>query len=257
MRLHRCLAPLLLFGMSLWAAPPEPIPLAVAAAADLRGTLEELAEGFQKANPAVHVQASYGSSGSLAAQVKQGAPFDVFLSADTGYPEQLVQAGCVTKEGISRYATGKLVLWVRKESSTEPGKEGMRMLSNPALKRIALANPKVAPYGRAGEEALKKTGMYDVVEPRLVFAENVAQAAQYLQTGAADAGLISISQSRQPALKDAGWVWVVPQELYTTLQQGAVVLARSSHPNEARAFRDYILSSNGQDILARNGFGKP
>lgn len=255
MRIRRGLAALLLLGASLWAAPPAvAIPLAIAAAADLRGSLEELAEAFRKTHPAVLVQVSYGASGGLTAQIEQGAPFDIFLSADMGYPKRLVQAGLATQEGVSGFATGELVLWVRKEVA---GKEGLQVLTNPAIKRIALANPRLAPYGRAGAEALRKSGCYGAVQARLVFAENVAQAAQYLWTGAAEAGLISRSQARQQTLKAAGWVWPVPQELYAPLQQGAVVLARSTYPYEARAFLDYLLSPSGQAILARNGFGKP
>ena len=255
MRIRRGLGILLLLGVSLWAGPPKgPVPLAIAAAADLRGSLEELAETFQKVNPAVRIQVSYGASGGLAAQIEQGAPFDLFLSADLGYPERLVQAGLTTQEGVSRYATGELILWVRKELAR---KEGLQVLTNPAIKRIALANPRLAPYGRAGEEALKKSGLYGAVQARLIFAENVTQAAQYLSTGAAEAGLISRSQARQQTLRETGWVWPVPQEFYTPLQQGAVVLARTTYPNEARAFLAYLLGPSGQAILARNGFGKP
>lgn len=254
MRMLCCLAVVLFLGAHLGAATTQ---VAVAAAADLRGTLEEVAEAFQKANPTIAIQVSYGASGSLTAQIKQGAPFDVFLSADTTYPELLVQAGLATKEGVTHYATGKLVLWVRKALAPDPGKEGLKVLLNPALKRIAMANPKLAPYGRVGEEALKTSGLYEAVAVRLVFAENIAQAAQYLQTGAADAGLISISQARQPALREAGWSWEVPQERYSQLKQGAVVLVRTGVPNEALAFLAFLLGPDGQDILARKGFGRP
>jgi molybdate transport system substrate-binding protein len=252
MRLRLGPAFLLLLGISLGAAAP--IPLAVAAAADLRGTLEELAEAFQKTHPVLRVQISYGASGGLTAQIRQGAPFDVFLSADMGYPEQLVQAGFTTQQGVVRYATGKLMLWVRREVARE---EGMQALSNPVLRRIALANPRLAPYGRAAEEALRRAGLYEAVEARLVFAENVAQAAQYLQTGAADAGFISEAQARQPGLIQGGNAWAVPEALYGPLQQGAVVLARSAWPREAQGFLDYLLSRQGQEILGRHGFGRP
>jgi molybdate transport system substrate-binding protein len=253
MRLRSWLVVVPLLGSLLGAAPVQ--PLAIAAATDLRGTLEELAGGFQRENPSIQVRINYGASGSLAAQIQQGAPFDVFLSADLAYPEQLIQAGRAAKEGLLCYATGKLVLWVRKEASPAPG--NLQSLANPALKRIALANPKVAPYGRAGEEALRRAGLYTIVEARLVFAENVAQAAQYLQTGAADAGLVSISQARQPALLEAGWSWPVPQELYAPLQQGAVLLTGGPNTAEGKRFLDFLAGPTGQGILARHGFGRP
>jgi molybdate transport system substrate-binding protein len=233
------------------------IPVAVAAAADLRGTLEELKAAFESAHPDSELRLTFGASGSLTAQIQQGAPFDVFLSADLGYPESLVRAGLGDGDGVFPYATGRLVLWVRKDLGLDPVRTGLKTLQESAVKRIALANPAVAPYGRAGEAALKGAGLLEALKARLVFGENIAQAAQYLQTGAAEAGLVSVSQASQPALRDQGYVWTIPPEFYPPLRQGGVVLRRSAVAAQAQAFRAFLLGAAGQTILGRHGFGKP
>lgn len=232
-------------------------PVAVAAAGDLRGTLEDLKARFEATHPGVQLQLSFGPSGNLSAQIRQGAPFDLFLSADTAFPEGLVQAGLVSAEGIFPYATGFLTLWVRKDLGLDPVQGGLKVLLDPAIKKIATANPLLAPYGRAGEGALRQAGLYDAVQARLVFADNIAQAAQYLQVGTAEAGLISGSQADHPALRKTGLAWVLPAKAYPPLRQAGVILKRTLCLEQARAFKTFLLGPEGQAILAQHRFGKP
>ena len=260
MSLRTGLTALLALALSLGGglaagAQPAPTPLAIAAAGDLRGALEDVRLAFEAGHPKVQLRLTYGASGSLTAQIQQGAPFDVFLAADAGFPERLQKAGLAGPEGPFPYATGCLVLWVRKDLGLDPGREGLRTLLNPALKKIATANPLVAPYGRAGEEALRQAGLFLAVRPRLVYADNIAQAAQFLQAGTAEAGLISSSQAN--ALGALGQAWRLPAEAYPPLRQAGVVLKASGHPEQARAFVTFLTGAEGQAILGRHGFGKP
>lgn len=236
-------------------AQPRPAQVAVAAAGDLRGVLEELKAGFAAGHPDVQLQLSFGASGSLTAQIQQGAPFDLFLSADEGFPLQLRDAGLAGPP--FRYATGSLTLWVRRDLALDPARDGWRVLLSPAVKKIAIANPQVAPYGRAAEAALRKAGLFDPVRSRLVFADNIAQAAQFLQTGSAEAGLISAAQAGNPALRQSGATWTVPADTYPPLRQAGVILLRSPFQEQARAFRDFLTGAEGQAVLARHGFGRP
>ncbi|BDU78375.1 molybdate ABC transporter substrate-binding protein [Mesoterricola sediminis] len=243
-------------GPALRAQGPRK-PLSVVAAADLRGVFDELKAAFEARTPGVELKVAFGASGSLTAQILQGAPFDVFLAADTGFPEQVRKAGLATPEGPFPYALGTLTLWVRRDLGLDPARDGLQVLTSPALRKIATANPQVAPYGRAGEAALRHAGLYDQVRSRLVFADNIAQAAQFLQTGTAEAGLISLAQAEHPALRQSGIAWRVPADAYPPLRQAGVILARTQVPEQARAFRAFLLGPEGQGILARHGFGKP
>ncbi len=259
MRLRTLLV--LLVGCALGLGIPleaqvKPV-LAVAAAGDLRGTLEEVKQAFERKRPGVRIDLSFGASGSLTAQIQQGAPFDVFLSADAAFPEQLQKAGLAAPDGPFPYAKGFLTLWVRKELELDLAKQGLQVLRDPRLKHISLANPRTAPYGRAGEAALNKAALYEAVKARLVFGDNVAQAAQFLQTGAAEAGLVSQSQALHPVMASTGAIWKVPEDIVPALRQHGVILAKTQDLPLARAFRDFLLGAEGQAILARHGFGKP
>jgi molybdate transport system substrate-binding protein len=237
-------------------AQPRPVQVAVAAAGDLRGALEELKAGFEAGHPGIQLQLSFGASGSLTAQIQQGAPFDVFLSADEGFPQQLQRAGLVRDAGLFPYAVGSLTLWVRKDLALDPARDGWQVLLNPGIRKISIANPQVAPYGRAAEAALRRVGLYEKVQPRLVFADNIAQAAQFLQAGSAEAGLISTTQAGHPALAQTGTLWRVPADSYPPLRQAGVILRRSSCPAQAQAFKDYLTGPEGQALLARHGYGR-
>lgn len=245
-----------LAALALGAQAPRRT-LAVVAAADLRGVFDELKEAFEARNPGVELKASFGASGSLTAQILQGAPFDVFLAADTGFPGQVAQAGLATPEGPFPYALGSLTLWVRRDLGLDPAREGLQVLKAPSVRRIATANPRTAPYGRAGEAALRHAGLLETLRPRLVFGENIAQTGQFLQAGTAEAGLVSAAQASHPALRQTGVTWTVPPEAYPPLRQAGVILRRTALPGEARAFRAFLTGPEGQAILARHGFGKP
>ena len=251
-----------LLGCALAAGFPgyaqtPPVQVAVAAAGDLRGVLEDLKTGFEAGHPQVRLMLSYGASGSLTAQIQQGAPFDLFLSADEGFPNQVQKAGLAAAQGCFPYAVGSLVLWVRKDLGLDPGRDGWKVLASPAIQKIATANPVTAPYGRAAEAALRQAQVYESVRPRLVFADNIAQAAQFLQSGSAEAGLISQAQAANPALSQTGATWTVPAGAYPPLRQAGVILRRSACPDQAKAFQAYLTGPEGQAVFARHGYGKP
>ena len=247
-------------ALALGATAPArsaPAPVVVAAAGDLRGVLEELKAGFEARRPDVQLQLSFGASGSLTAQILQGAPFDLFLAADEGYPEQVRKAGLAADAGPFPYATGSLTLWVRKDLGLDPVRDAWKVLTSNRIQKIAIANPQVAPYGRAAEAALRHEALYDAVKPRLVFADNIAQAAQFCQTGTAEAGLLSAAQANNPALRTMGIAWKVPADAYPPLRQAGVILKRTPYLEQAQAFQAYLVGPDGQGILAKHGFAKP
>jgi len=226
----------------------------VAAAADLNAALGELIGRFS-ASHAIDVSATYGSSGTFFAQLMNGAPFDVFLSADVEYPRRLAERGLVL-DGEFPYAVGRIVLWVP-STSTLDVKGGLGALSDPAVTRIAVANPEHAPYGRAAVAALKSAGVYEAVKTRLVFGENVGQALQFAQSGAADVGLLALSLVLAPALKDRGRWFEIPPDSYPKIEQAGAILRSAADASAARAFRAYLLGPEGRSILQQYGFSLP
>lgn len=241
------------------ASAPSPAQrhLIVAASADLKFAFEELAAEFHKRHPDVDVRATYGSSGAFFAQLANKAPFDMFLSADVEYPRRLVAQGLAAKETEFLYGVGRLVVWAPRSSSLALDKLGVAALLDPSVKKIALANPRGAPYGRAAEAALKKLGAYDKVADRLVLGENVAQAAQFVQSGSADVGLVALSLALAPALKDAGRYWPIPLEAYPRMDQGGVVLSWCREKDAADQLCRFITSADGKAILEKYGFSRP
>jgi molybdate transport system substrate-binding protein len=229
----------------------------VAAAADLRFAMDDLVAAWAAAHPATTVTLVYGSSGTFFAQVSQGAPFDVFFSADADYPRQLELAGLAEAGATRLYAIGQIVVWVRSGSTLDVAARGLAALADPAVGTVAIANPEHAPYGRAAMAALDAAGILDVVEPRLVLGENVSQAAQFVESGGADAGIIALSLALAPTMRDAGRYAVVPIDSYPRLEQGAVVLGSAADPAAARAFLDFVLGAEGRAVLDRYGFLLP
>ena len=228
----------------------------MAAAADMSAALPELVAAYAKKTGQA-VKLSFGSSGNLTNQIRNGAPFDVFFSADEQYPQQLITEGLASKDTLYRYAIGRLVLWVPNNSPLDLSKVGMQALLDPSVKKISIANPATAPYGRAAESALRHFGIYDQVSTRLVLGENVSQAAQFVESGNAQAGLIALSHALAPALKDKGRYWTVPLDAYPTLNQAAVVLARSKQQDAARRFLEYLRSPEATSLLTSYGFSLP
>jgi molybdate transport system substrate-binding protein len=230
--------------------------LLVAAAADLNPALNEIAQQFQK-NTGVHVKTSFGASGALTQQIQNGAPFDVFFSADMEYPRQLIAQGNADAASLYQYSLGKLVLWVPSSSPLDVEHKGMEVLLDPSVKKIAIANPQHAPYGRAAVAALKHAGLYDRLTERLVMGENVSQAAQFAESGNAQAGFVAMAHAVSPAVKNTGKFWVVPADYYPPLEQGVVIVARSQHKKEATKFLDYLKTRDASDVLRKFGFTLP
>ena len=235
------------------SAPPS-ATLTIAAAADLQFALTEVKAAFTKTQPGLDVAITYGSSGNFYTQLTNKAPFDLFLSADLDYPKKLVAAGLADGTTEFRYSRGRLVLWVPKHSPIPLEQLGMQALLHPAARKVAIANPRHAPYGKAAEAALRKLGLLEAVTPRLVFGENIGQTAQFVQTGAADIGILALSLAKAPVMAASGRMWEVPQDAYPPLDQGGVILNHARNRAVALAFRDFLRSPEGLAILRRYGF---
>jgi molybdate transport system substrate-binding protein len=234
---------------------PPRVEVRVAAAADLNVAIADLSARFSARHP-IDVAASYGSSGTFFAQLLNGAPFDIFLSADVEYPRRLVERH-VTDGGEFRYAIGRLVAWTSRDALFAREGFDLASLADRQIARVAIANPEHAPYGRAAVAALRSAGVYDAVQPKLVYGENVAQALQFAQSGAADVGLVALSLVNSPNLEGAGRWREVPAERYPRLEQAGVILRSARDAAAARAFRDYLLGAEGRDVLKRHGFAVP
>jgi molybdate transport system substrate-binding protein len=224
----------------------------VAAASDLTYAMNEIAGNFEKATGCT-VRLSMGSSGNFLTQIENGAPFDVFFSADVAYPKKLEAEGLAAPGSTYVYAIGKIVLWTRNGSRVNVGK-GFSALRDPAVRKIAIANPAHAPYGRAAEEALRHSGVYEAVKGRLVLGENISQAAEFVESGNADAGILALSLVVSPAMKDKGRAWNIPENLYAPIEQGAVAVRAAANPQGARQFLDYIKLDAMVALLERYGF---
>jgi molybdate transport system substrate-binding protein len=229
----------------------------VAAAADLKFAFDDLALDFEGKNPGIKVTTTYGSSGNFYAQLSNNAPFDLFLSADIDYPRQLIDGGLALKESLFVYAVGRIVLWVPNGSKLDLNKLGIRAVADASVKKLAIANPKHAPYGRAAEAALKKSGVYDAVKDRLVLGENIAQTAQFVESGSADVGIIALSLALAPTMRDKGHYWTVPLDTYPIVEQAGIIMTWAKDTQATRALRDFMTGKEGQAILKRYGFVLP
>lgn len=236
------------------AGPPQ---VRIAAAADLRFALDDLVADWRGSNPGVPVTPTYGSSGSFFAQISEGAPYDVFFSADADYPRRLETAGLAGPGSTRLYAIGQIVVWVPAASGLDVAARGIEALTDPSVRRVAIANPEHAPYGLAAVAAMRSAGVYEAARPKLVLGENVSQAAQFVESGNADVGIIALSLAVAPTLRDAGRYGEIPIASYPRLEQGAVVLASAADPGAARAFLDFVLGPDGRTVLDRYGFLQP
>jgi molybdate transport system substrate-binding protein len=247
--------------LALSAAPglpraEEPRVLTVAVAANLKPAFEEVAARFQALHPGVEVRPTYGASGTFFAQLANGAPFDLFLSADAGYPGRAVEKGFAAGKAFT-YALGRLVVWVPAGSPVDLPARGLAALLDPAVRKIALANPEVAPYGRAAREALERAGLLAALQPRLVTGQSVAQAAQFVESGSAQAGFLPLSLARAPPLAEKGHAWEVPANAHAPIEQAGVVLRAARQPALARELVAFLTGDAGREILARGGYGLP
>jgi molybdate transport system substrate-binding protein len=228
----------------------------VAAAADLSSALQDIAADYEK-RTGVSVKISYGASGALTQQIQNGAPFDVFFSADMGYPRQLIASSLAESATLYRYAVGRLVLWVPADSPLDVEHKGMDVLLDPSVKKIAIANPQHAPYGRVAAAALKHYGMYEKVSERLVLGENISQAAQFAESGNAQVGFVALAHAAAPSMQGKGKYWIVPVEAYPPLDQGVVMISRSTHKEDAAAFIAYLKTAEVATVLRHYGFTVP
>jgi len=227
-----------------------PHKVAIAAAADLNFALEEVSREFRSAHPDVDLETAYGSSGNFYAQIRNQAPFDVFLSADVEYPRKLVEDGIGARDSLFVYAVGRIVVWVPAASPLDPS----TALRATSVRHVAIANPGHAPYGRAAEAALRSLGLYDSVAGKLVLGENVAQALQFVQSGAAEVGIVALSLALAPPVRGQGRYWEVPGAAYPKIEQGGVILKDSKAARELRAF---LLGAGARRILKEYGFSLP
>src|SRR6266853_577159 len=200
-------------------------PLRIAAASDLQPVLPALIAQFER-EAAEHIDVSFGSSGNFYAQLQNGAPFDLFFSADIDYPKRLESSGLTAPGTLIEYATGRIALWTRTDSGLDLGR-GFAILSDPRVRRIAIANPEHAPYGRAAVAALRHEHLEEQLRPRLVLGENISQAAQFVQSGNADVGIVALSLALAPAMKEKGSYVEVPAADYPAIVQAAVILQSS------------------------------
>lgn len=228
----------------------------VAAASDLSGAIKEIAATFEKQTGHT-VKLTLGSSGNFYAQILHGAPFDVFLSADLNYIREIEKAGLAETGTSYVYATGRIVLWVPRKSPIPIETLGMKALLDPRAKRIAIANPVHAPYGRAAVEAMKKAGIHESAKAKVVLGENISQTAQFAQSGAADIGILALSLALSDSMKAQGRYWDIPIDTYSRMEQGGVILkqaAKAGRRDAARSFMDSLRSDQGRAVLRRYGF---
>jgi molybdate transport system substrate-binding protein len=245
-----------LLGLPLLEPAFPQTPLRIAAAADLEPVLPRILQKFSQTT-GIHAEATFQASTVLVSQIQKGTPFDVFLSADLAYPKKLIDAGLADAAGTTdsstpiTYAKGTLVLWTRKDSHLPA--PSLDLLRSPEIKRLAIANPERAPYGRTAAAALTSLKLYDALKPKLVMAENIAQAAQFVDSGNADAGLLSLTSALTPQLVSSSSYFVIPRSLCPPVEQGVVIVSKTNQRAAVHRFLDYFLSAPVQAKLAKSG----
>jgi len=241
----------------LWfSATGHAADLRVAAASDLNFAIKEIIAQYEK-DTGNHIQLTLGSSGTFFTQISQGAPFDVYLSADRNYPDQLMKQNLAEPGSLFIYGIGKIVLWVPSKSPIDVSKLGIQSLLQPSVFKISIANPDHAPYGRAAVAAIQHAGIYDRVKGRFVMGENISQAAEFVHSGSAQIGVIALSLALSDPMRGEGKYWEVPQEFYPRLEQAGIVLRRardSGNLQAAQAFVRALQSRGAREILNRYGF---
>ena len=229
----------------------------VAAATDLRSCLDALTDAFQIEHPNVDLLPTFGASGVLLTQLKSGLETDLYLSADIAYAHDLAAAGLAAEADVFESGQGRLVIWVRNESPIDVLKLGAEALLDTSVRRLAIANPVHAPYGRAAVAALEHLGLHERLKEQLAVGESAAQAAQYVESGAAEVGILPLALAKGTRLSERGRFWVVPAEAHPPIRHGGAIHARAIDREATVAFRDFLLSPAGRLILARYGFEFP
>jgi molybdate transport system substrate-binding protein len=229
----------------------------VAAAADTKFAFDEIIEAFRRQRAEIEVRVTYGSSGNFYAQLSNQAPYDMFLSADLEYARRLIREGRAAPDSEFLYGVGRLVVWVSRRSSIDVEMLGIEALRDPLVRKVAIANPVHAPYGRAAVTAMKNLGVYDKIKDRLVYGDSVMQAFQFIESSSADIGIVSHSLALAPPLRDKGRLWEIPLDAYPRQDQGGVILSWAQNRAAADALRNFVLSGDAKTILHRYGFETP
>ena len=229
--------------------------ITVAAAADLQFAMQEVGARFQQES-GKSVKLIYGSSGNFTQQLQNGAPFDMFFSANLDYPKQLDAAGLTEPGTFYQYAIGKIVVWVPNDSKLDLS-TGLKALLDPSIKKIAIANPQHAPYGKAAVAALQKENIYDQVKDKFVLGENISQTATFVASGSADVGIIALSLALSPNMKDKGRYAEVPGGDYPAIEQACVIMRSSKNKDVARQFLKFIQSPPIKELFKKYGFAIP
>lgn len=227
--------------------------ITIAAAADLKFAMDEVVSGFKNSHSDNEVDVIYGSSGKFSTQIKEGAPYDLYFSADIAYPQELAKQGLAASE-VKPYAVGRIVLW---SNTMDASKMTLASLTDPKITKIAIANPRHAPYGKRAEEALRASGLWDTVRSKLVFGENIASTAQFVQTGNAQVGIIALSLALNPELSTKGGYFLIPDNLHDPLEQGYIITKLGADKPLARQFADFMGSKQARAIMKKYGFVLP
>lgn len=247
------LRPLIIACSVLFTASSHAEKVTIAAAADLKFAMDEIAAMFKQAHPDDQVDIVYGSSGKFHSQIQNGAPYDLYFSADIVFARKLAKAGFAASE-VKPYGIGRIVLW---STGMDARKMTLASLTDPKIARIAIANPKHAPYGKRAEEALRASGLWEKVEPKLIYGENIAHTAQFVQTGNAQAGIIALALALNPELAKRGGYWLIPDKLHAPLEQGFIITKRAEGNPAAKKFADYMSSKPARAVMRKYGFVLP
>jgi molybdate transport system substrate-binding protein len=226
--------------------------ITVAAAADLQSAMQDVAARFEQ-ETGKKVKAIFGSSGNFFQQIQNGAPFDMFFSANLDYPKKLEAAGLIRKGSYYQYAQGKIVVWVPKDSKINLT-PGLKVLLDPSVKKIAIANPLHAPYGQAAVSAMQKEGVYEKAKEKFVLGENISQTASFIVSGSADIGIVALSLALSPNMKDKGRYNEISTDEYPPIEQACVILGSSKNKEIAQQFLAYFKSAAVADLLTGYGF---
>lgn len=227
--------------------------ITVAAAADLKFAMDEIVSSFNRQHPRDQVEIIYGSSGKFFAQIQNNAPYDLYFSADITYPRQLADKGFAAS-AVTSYAVGRIVLW---SNSRDAAKMTLENLTDPAIRKIAIANPRHAPYGKRAEEALRALKLWDKLQTKLVYGENIAHTAQFVETGNAQVGIIALALALNPTLSKQGGYYLIPDKLHHPLEQGYIITKRAADKPLARRFSSFLATKQARSIMVKYGFVLP
>lgn len=251
---HRPTAFAMVIAVVLAAAPAAAGSLTIAAASDLKFAFGEIVESFRKNHPDDKIEVIFGSSGKMMAQIINGAPFDLYFSADIAYPRELAAKGLTAGDPVP-YAIGRLVLWSPDRTIATAGLSGLPKLKE--LRRLAIANPEHAPYGRRAQEALERAGVWTALKPKLVLGENIAQTMKFVDSGAAEAGIVALSLVKAPTMDGRGHWTLIPADAHPPLSQAWVITRRAAANGLAAAFVRHLETDASKAVMERYGFERP